>query len=113
MSSTHPFLKRIRTERFIIGLINGRHDYFRSELTGLSREAITAWFDGISETIRSNKDVGKLRDKLEYVGQISKLASNGSHRGAMIAPAPNEEVIKQLIDEIYVELASMPSKNVN
>ena len=71
------------------------------------------WFNGISETIRSNKDVVRLRDRLEYVGRYSILASNGSHRGAMIAPVPNEEVTEQLINELKMALVDMSSNKEN
>ncbi|MCZ6803048.1 MAG: hypothetical protein O7D86_03705 [Proteobacteria bacterium] len=113
MSAVHPFLKRIRTERTIISLVNKWSDYFDSDLTGLSREAVRVWFNGISKPIRSKESVKRVRDRLEYIGQLSKLASNGSHRGAMVAPSPNEEVTKQLVYEINKTLVKMSSNNVN
>lgn len=113
MSIVHPFLKRIRTERVIISLINEQSGYFSSELTGLSTEAVRAWFNGITKPARSNQDTKAIKDKLEYIGKLTKLESNGSHRGAMVAPAPNEEVTEQLICDITRTLMKLPSNKAN
>jgi len=100
-------------ERAIIGLINERSGYLKAELTGLSVEAVKTWFDGVSETARLNSDIKGVKDKLEYIGRLTKLESNGSHRGAMVAPAPNEEVVGQLVNEIVRMLVKLPFSKVN
>jgi len=113
MSTVHPFLKRIRTERAIISLINEQCGYFGSELTGLSIEAVRGWFNGISEPVTASQDMKAIKNKLEYLGKLTKLESNGSHRGAMVAPVPNEEVTDQLIYDITRTLMKLPSNKEN
>lgn len=111
MHVVHPFLTRIRTERTIISLINKSSSYLGSELTGLSKEAVEAWFNGIYEPIKLTESMTKVRDKLEYMSRLTKLASNGSHRGAMIAPVPNKEVTQQLLHEISQTMEEATSIN--
>jgi len=100
MSQLHPYIRRIRAEREILQVINEHADYFSAELRGLSNVAIEKWFSTIPQDNKERHGVVGLKDRLVYLGNVTKLASNGSHRGAMIAPAPNEEIVQLCIAEL-------------
>ena len=109
MDIVHPFVKRIRLERKVIGLVNKHRNYFGNELVGLSQKAIQTWFDSLPESKRKYEATGWVKEKLESLGRLSGISSNGSHRGAMVAPPPQSEVVMREIDKLKDHLVQLAS----
>ena len=80
----HPFVERIRAEREMVAAVNAYRSIFVAELAGTSAKAVTAWFDGVPPAVRHRDEVRILRERLVEAGRSAKLASTGSHRGAMV-----------------------------
>lgn len=109
MAIVHPFVERIRLERKIISLINQYHTYFGNELMGLSQKAIQKWFDSLPETKKEYKAVGSVKEKLENLGRLARISSNGSHRGAMVAPPSKKEIVREEFDRLNEHLVQLVS----
>lgn len=109
MVIVHPFVERIRLERKVIGLVNQHRTYFGIQLVGLSQKAIQTWFDSLPESKRKYEATGWVKEKLEYLGCLARISSNGSHRGAMVAPTPQREVVMEEIDKLKDHLVQLSS----
>ena len=96
----HPFVERIRAERAVVSAVNGCRGVVGIELAGTSERAITRWFEGIPVDVRGRESVLRLREQLMAAGQTTKLASNGSHRGAMVAETVRREAIHSAIERV-------------
>ena len=96
----HPFIERIRAERRIISVVNSCEVTVPAQLAGTSVKSIARWFEGIPVNIRQREDVQVLREKLEEAGQATKLASNGSHRGAMVAERVRRDALNSAISNV-------------
>ena len=94
----HPFVERIRAERAMVSTVNDCRSVLGAELAGTSEKAIAAWFGQIPVHIRNREEVIRLRKRLKEAGQTAKLASNGSHRGAMLAWSIRRDAIESAID---------------
>ena len=101
---SHPFSHRIHTERKVLSTINYYSSYFGSQLAGTSQRAIECWFQRIPEKRRLRNDTQKIRSQLDYLGRITRLASSGSHRGAMIAPVTHYNSVDSILGEIMSTL---------
>ena len=101
----HPFVERIRAEREIITAVNSCRSVLMAELAGTSEKAIADWFQRIPPAVRKRDEVRNLRERLDEAGQITKLASNGSHRGAMVGATMRRDAIKSSIDQVKQALA--------
>ena len=108
----HPYIRRIRAERRILRCINQQRALFGSELAGLSAAALDRWLQTMPGDVKAS--LGKdLASRLYYVGRLTKLSSNGSHRGAMLAPPPNEAIVAAVIDELTALLTPLESVGSN
>lgn len=94
----HPFVERIRAEREIVSLVNACRPVVEAELAGTSKKAVARWFERIPADVRDREAVGRLRDRLVEAGQTTKLAGNGSHRGAMLAEGVRRDAMEAAID---------------
>lgn len=107
MRIIHPFIRRIRTEREVLAVINSHKSLFNNELTGLSPDAVESWFTKMPEEVKTLDSISKIKAKIISIGRFTKLASNGSHRGAMVAMPTNAEVATKLIKELKATLATI------
>ena len=98
--ANHPFVERIRAERAIVSAVNGCRAVVGMALAGTSERAIARWFDGIPADVNGRASVLRLRERLMEAGQTTKLASNGSHRGAMVAETVRREAIDSAIERV-------------
>lgn len=96
----HPFVERLRAERAIVSAVNGCRAVVGMELAGTSERAIARWFEGIPVEVRGRESVLRLREQLMAAGQTTKLASNGSHRGAMLVETARREAIDSAIERV-------------
>ena len=96
----HPFVDRVRSERAIIAAVNRCRDIIGVELAGTSEKAITDWFGRIRGEMRCRDEIGVLRCKLEEAGRTTRLASSGSHRGAMIADRVRREAFEEAVASV-------------
>ncbi len=97
MQADHPFIARIRLERSVIGMINKYCSSISVELGGLSIDAIQYWFSCFPQSMRECRSLKDITEQLEYLGKFARVSSNGSHRGAMVAPPPRKDIVtKQL-----------------
>ena len=96
----HPFLERIRAERRIISAVNYWHVAGGVQLAGTSKKAIERWFERIPVQVQQRKDVRALRERLQDAGHETKLASNGSHRGAMVAERVRRDALDAAIRSV-------------
>ena len=97
-AGNHPFVQRIRAERAMVSAVNSCGSVLGAELAGTSEKAIAAWFGQIPVHLRSREEVMRLRERLKEAGQTAKLASNGSHRGAMLAWSVRRDAIESAIE---------------
>jgi len=104
--STHPFIRRIRAEREILAVINAHSERFGCELSGLGVAAIEKWSTNLPEDVFPPATKSVLLQKLVSISTLTRLSSNGSHRGAMVAPASNEEIVMRLTQELKETLFS-------
>ena len=81
----HPFVERIRAERAIVTAVNRCRGVLGVELAGTSEKAVARWHDRIPEGLRCRAEVRMLLLRLNEAGRGMRLASSGSHRGAMVA----------------------------
>ena len=95
--NAHPFVERVRAEREIVSAVNACRPVLKAELTGTSTKAISAWFGEIPSSVRNREDVLALRQRLNEAGRIARLASSGSHRGAMVGERLRSEVIESSV----------------
>ena len=96
----HPFVDRIRTERVIVIAANRCRGVVGAELAGTSEKAIADWFVRIPAEIGRREEVGVLRRKLEEAGRTTRLASSGSHRGAMIAERVRRDAAEDAVESV-------------
>lgn len=96
----HPFVDRVRAERAIIAAVNRCRDIIGVELAGTSEKAIADWFSRIGAEMRGRDEVGGLRLRLEQAGRATRLASSGSHRGAMIADRVRAEAFEEAVASV-------------
>ena len=96
----HPFVERIRAERAIVAAVNSCRAVVGIELAGTSERAIVRWFEGTPPAVRRRASVLRLRDELVAAGQTAKLASNGSHRGAMLATIVRREAMDSAVERV-------------
>ena len=99
-SENHPFVQRIRAERTIIYAVNGCREVVCAELVGTSEKAIARWYASIPGRVKRRGSVIHLRECLREAGQITKLASNGSHRGAMLPERVQAERVSAAVDRV-------------
>lgn len=93
----HPFVKRVRAEREMVAAVNACRSIFFVELAGTSPQAIAAWFRRIPSGVQKHNEVRILRERLDQAGRIAKLASNGSHRGAMTGEHLRRDAIEESV----------------
>lgn len=93
----HPFVERIRGEREIITAVNSYRSVLIAELVGTSEKAIADWFQRIPTAVRMRDEVCDLRERLVEAGQITKLVSSGSHRGAMVGATMGRDATRSSI----------------
>lgn len=108
----HPFVERIRAEREIIAEVNSYQSVLTAELVGTSEKAIADWFERIPTAVRMRTEVGDLRERLVEAGQNTKLASGGSHRGAMVGATVRREAVRSSILRVRQTLARVGARNV-
>lgn len=96
----HPFVERLRAERAIVSAVNGCRAVVGMELAGTSERAIARWFEGIPTDVKGRESVLRLREELMEAGRTAKLASNGSHRGAMLAAVVRREAMDSAIERV-------------
>ena len=96
----HPFVERIRAERAIVSAVNRCREVVGMELAGTSERAIARWFEGIPVNVRGRQPVLRLREELIEAGRTAKLASNGSHRGAMLAATVRREAMDSAVARV-------------
>ena len=96
----HPFVDRIRAERAIVSSVNRCRGVVGVELAGTSEKAIADWFARIRVEMRRREEVGVLRIKVEEAGRTTRLASSGSHRGAMIAERVRREAAENALESV-------------
>ena len=96
----HPFVERIRAERAIVTAVNGCRGVVGVELAGTSEKAIEDWFDQMPVAMRCRVEIGVLRVKLEEAGRTPRLASRGSHRGAMIAERVRRDASEHAVEAV-------------
>ena len=109
----HPFVERIRAERAMITAVNGCRSVVGAELAGTSEKAIADWFGRIPVALKCRVEVGELRLRLEEAGRATKLASSGSHRGAMIAERVRREASAdavELVERAVSEVLALAQK---
>lgn len=109
MFTEHPFVERIRLERTVIGMVNEHCSRLNMELGGLSSEAIHSWFSRFPQEMRNNQLLKDVRGQLEYMGKHARISSNGSHRGAMIAPPSGKDITAQQISILRSALEKLVS----
>ena len=97
MFTDHPFIERIRLERYVIRVVNKYCSQRSPELGGLSQQAIQHWFSCFPQTMREHRSLRAIREQLEYLGRFARISSNGSHRGAMVAPPPRKDIATKQI----------------
>ena len=100
MGLEHPFVDRIRAERAIITAANRCGGVVGAELAGTSKKAIVDWFERIPSGVRRREEIGVLRVRLAEAGRVTRLASSGSHRGAMIAQRVRREVLVEALESV-------------
>ena len=96
----HPFVQRIRAERAIVHAVNSCREVVCAELFGTSEKAIARWYARIPVSVKRRGSVIHLRESLREAGQITKLASNGSHRGAMLPERVQAERVSAAVDRV-------------
>ena len=103
----HPFVERIRIERAIVTAVNKCRNILSVELVGTSEKAIANWYGRIPDEVRCHEEVSVLFRRLNEASRVTRLSSNGSHRGAMLAERVRSsasmeavEFVEQAISEV-------------
>lgn len=109
MQADHPFIARIRLERSVIGMVNKYCSSISVELGGLSMDAIQYWFSCFPQSMRDCQLLKEITEQLEYLGRFARISSNGSHRGAMVAPPPRKDIVKKQISILENSLEKLSS----
>ena len=102
----HAFAARISGERAIIREVNQIAGLAACPLAGLSKAAVLQWSkSGISQNL-SQPTRERVVELLLSISTRLRLGSTASHRGAIVAPPPQEEIIKQEIVRLKTLLAT-------